>query len=161
MSSKISSGRKASATSSACRPSCAARVSWPMIFNIIERHVAEASLSSPMRTRYLAEVEEAAYQAEPDPEATLRALRGLMTLREDIEYLRQHVRGDPDTVVAYLDHRIGALALDGELYMAARLGVLGAVVEEIHDHLAQAHAIGINDHGSRRRRDREPMARCL
>src|SRR3569832_1664537 len=84
-----------------------------------------------------------------------------MTLREDIEYLRQHVRGDPDTVVAYLDHRIGALALDGELYMAARLGVLGAVVEEIHAHLAKAHAIGNNDHGSRRRRGREPMARRL
>ena len=54
---------------------------------------------------------EGTHNGEADSKAAFGALERAFRLREEIEDVREHVRGDPDPVVAYADHDLATSSL--------------------------------------------------
>jgi hypothetical protein len=90
-------------------------------------------------------------QAEAAAAVAARARR--VDLREGVEHRVELVLGDADAGVAHLEaklHRVVALAEDGDVEDdAAALGELDRVVEQVDEHLAQAHRIALDESGRR------------
>jgi hypothetical protein len=63
--------------------------------------------------------------------------------------VRQRLGGNADAVVADVEYRIGALALDAQGDAPAARGVLDGVVEQIHDHLLEARPVALHRHPAR------------
>ena len=80
-------------------------------------------------------------QREADSQPSVGPLRLCFDLREHVEHARQHVRRKPDAIVAHVDHdglRLDAVA---ERDVAAVVGVLGRIGQEIRHHLSDAHRV--------------------
>ena len=92
----------------------------------------------------LVQLDEALDHGEPDAEAALAAIKGALALGEELEHMRQQLRVDADAVVAYGDHGLAAVGGGAELDAAAFAGVLGAVVEQVADHLREAREIAVH-----------------
>ena len=63
--------------------------------------------------------------------------------------------GDADAVVPHADDRLLALALDRQRDVAALVGELAGVVQQVADHLRQPRRVGVEIHRLRRQRDRQ------
>ena len=85
--------------------------------------------------------DQASHQRQADAEPALRAPRRSIDLHEHVEHLRQRVRGDADAVVLHADHRVAILAAGADRDAPAVVGVLRGVVEEVGEHLGEAHRI--------------------
>src|ERR1700745_4249428 len=94
------------------------------------------------------QLDEPADEREAEPHPTLRAVQCLSALGEDLEDLRQQLWLDSLTVVADAKLRLLADAVERNLDLAACLGVLDRVLEQIGDDLLEAHGIAVDEERS-------------
>ena len=90
------------------------------------------------------QLDEVADDRQPESEAAPRAVRGLTLLREHVEDVRQELAGDADAGVASPRSTISlalATRLDGDV--AARVGVLGGVGQQVGDDLRQTPLVAV------------------
>src|SRR5689334_2232501 len=90
------------------------------------------------------EINQAPDQRKTDTEPSRLAVERVIGLREEVEHLWQHVPGDAGAVVAYADHGLLGLLRHADGELAARLGVLGRVVQEVAHYLAQPGHVGVH-----------------
>jgi hypothetical protein len=90
-------------------------------------------------------LDQAAHHGQADPQPALPAPDRAVGLGEHVEHARQRFGRDADPGVAHRDQRHPVLAPDLDPDAAARIGVLGGVVEQVGEHLGQAHAVGLQD----------------
>src|SRR4029079_7094021 len=82
----------------------------------LDEELAPSTLAGARgRDRATVELDEAAHQVEPDPEAGVRSALAVAALHEDVEDPAQHVRWDPDAVVAHAHREHLAVAIGGQL----------------------------------------------
>ena len=96
------------------------------------------------------QLHQAAHQREADAEPSLRAVRLLIALHEQLEHRSQTLGRNPPPVVADADDHLAGLPPAVDRDMPARFGVLRRVVKEVRDHLSQAHQVAIDVEGSYR-----------
>ncbi len=112
-------------------------------------------------------LDQAAHQRQADPQAPLGAAQGPVDLGEHVEHPRQHVGGNADAGVSHRDHHFTrgltspARHLDTAPDLSARIGILGGVVEQVGDHLGQAHGVGVEDQRRGRQGNGELVAAGL
>ena len=89
-------------------------------------------------------VDESASERESDTEAAVGAVRGRVALREEIEDPRQPFLRDADAAVSHanLDHIAGPSG--GDVDLAAGLGELGGIVQDVGQDLDEANTIAID-----------------
>jgi len=75
--------------------------------------------------------------SQADAQATFRAVQGTVYLRIHLEDVRELVGGNADARVLDGNHRIAALPLGGQPDAAPTLGILGGVVQQVHEDLGQ------------------------
>ncbi len=87
-------------------------------------------------------------QREPDTQTALGAIGRLIALEEQIEDARQSVRGNPDAVVAHanLECPVARAGVDRDL--AAGLGELGGVVQDVGHDLNETDPIAVDQEGA-------------
>ena len=80
-------------------------------------------------------------QGQADPQAAAATVERGVGLGEEVEDAGEEIGGDPRAVVADADHRLGPLAGHGELDVAAGVGELRRVVEQVHQDLVDADGV--------------------
>ena len=96
------------------------------------------------------------HQRQPDAQAALRAVERAIDLREEVEHLGQHLRGNADAGVAHAEHRLLPFPRRGNPDRAALRRVLGGVVEQVGEHLRQPGLVGVD--AQRLARDMPPSS---
>jgi hypothetical protein len=81
-------------------------------------------------------------EREPDAE-TVRRVRGRGPAGENMSNSRAAAGRDADAVVRHGDERLGALPLGAHAQVAAGLGVVRRVVEQVREDLRQPHGVGV------------------
>src|SRR3989344_5517819 len=81
-------------------------------------------------------------QREPDVQAS-GAPSAALILAERVKDLRQVLRVDADAVVFDRNHKVVPLARCRQLDVAAAVGILGGIGEQVGEHLPQAHRVGL------------------
>ena len=84
---------------------------------------------------------DAAHQCQAQAQPALRALRAAFGLPEQVEHVRQQFGVDAHAVILHLDHDLVAAHVRAERDRPAGGGVLRRVVQQVADHLDQAHAV--------------------
>ena len=97
---------------------------------------------------------EASDQVQPEPEPALRAVQRVADLGEQVEDAGQHFGRDAHAVVADPQDHLGPLDGDAQTDLAAVLGILGRVVQQVGKHLGHPIGIGIDEDGSGGQGDR-------
>ena len=82
-------------------------------------------------------------------------------LREELEDLRQHRRLDPHPGISDPDRDLAVAVLGYQDDRAARVGVLGGVVQQVAEDLFQSHGVGREGEGIRRELDGQLVAAIL
>ena len=101
------------------------------------------------------------HQAQADTQAALRAVQRAVSLREQIENVRQQFRRNADAAVTHPQH--GGVAstadgpLDGQRYAAPVLGVFGGVGQQVNQHLFQSRGVSPQADRLKRHRHRQFM----
>ena len=103
-------------------------------------------------------LDQALDQREADAQAALRPFERPIYLGKHLEDPRQHVGRDADAGIAHAHHGVASLALDGERDLAAALGVLGGVVEQVGDDLCQPGHVGVDEDEIGRKVDNQVVA---
>jgi len=91
--------------------------------------------------------DQTAHQGEPDTEARIPAPRTRICLDEEIEDVRQDIRGNADARVANAHRGLVLFPFHGQLDLASGFGVLRRVDEQIHKYLLQSGGVGLQPHG--------------
>jgi hypothetical protein len=107
------------------------------------------------------QLEQALRQREADAEPWLCRAARQAGLHEHVEDARQRVRRDADAVVAHTNDDVVILPLCAERDFAARIGVLGRVVEEVGEYLREARGVALHDEGIARQRDGQAVVARL
>ena len=83
----------------------------------------------------------------------------MVHLHEQLEDVRQHIRGDADAVVPHSQNRLRRLpARADQPDVSVRLGVLGRVRQQVADDLGQPHRVGVQEQRFGRKCDVEAVA---
>lgn len=97
-------------------------------------------------------------QREPDAEP---AARHVIDAREHAEDPVAHLRRETHAVVGHDDVDVCIVQVCGDRHVAARLGVLERIAQQVAEHLRQAHQIAMQQHGPRRQVQLQPVAAGL
>ena len=112
-----------------------------------------AALAAPVavrRDRAAVQLDEAAHDREPEAEAAVRAIERLPLLREQVEDVRQHRRARCRCRCrARADRRSSPSRRRATAMLAAGLGVLGGVGQQVRDHLREARRVAVDDQAAR------------
>src|SRR5581483_11666257 len=90
------------------------------------------------------QLDQALDQRQADAQATLGAIEPAVGLGEQVEHMRQQVRGDTHAVVLHPDARPSIEPCQGQHDFAAFLGELRGVAEQVADDLYQTHRVAID-----------------
>ena len=107
------------------------------------------------------QLDEASDERQADPQAALRPIQRLVGLHEEVEDVLLHLRRDADAGVADPQHGLVVLAGQADRDPAARLGVLGGVVQQVRDDLLQAGRVALDRDGLGGSIDRRARAGAL
>ncbi len=86
---------------------------------------------------------ELVYDGQAYAQPALRAVQGSRALNEKAEYKRHQVRRDSDAGIADGDYRVRLLAARFHPDLAALIGVLDGVGQEVRDTLNQASVVPV------------------
>ena len=89
-------------------------------------------------------LDEHPHQHEAHAESSRRAIRGALSLNEQVEGPRQQLWRHPDTVIAHRDHRLAALRGRDDRELPTGVSVLRGVVDQVPEHLDQTHRIRLH-----------------
>lgn len=98
------------------------------------------------------QLDDAAHQRQPDAQPALGAIDRAFALHEEIEGGGQQRGRHADAVVDHAQHRPGLpalllgrlLALQDDAHVPAARGVLGGVVQQVHDHLREPRLVALH-----------------
>ena len=124
-------------------------------------HAALAAAIAFCDHRAAMHFDEAFDQCESDPKAARCALVASIDLREHVEYAGQRLGRYPDARILDRDDRLVSVLLARQPYPTATLGVLGAVGQQVREHLCESCQVGIEHWIARRGRHQQLVSRCL
>ena len=104
--------------------------------------------------------DEAFDEGQADAEATLRAMNVAIDLHEHRKDVRQHLGGDPGARILDGYQGLAFIGFEADSDLAARLGILGGVVQQVGKDLCHANHVATDDHRLRWHADRE-LVTCL
>src|SRR6185312_6120833 len=107
------------------------------------------------------QLRQSARQGEADSEPSLGAGAGGLQLREHLEELRERLWGQPNPGIPNCDHSVSAANLRAQGYLAAGVGVLACVGEQVGDDLCEPQGIRIQDDRLGSLAKRQPMLLAL
>jgi hypothetical protein len=87
--------------------------------------------------------DQSTHQIQPDSQSALRPIQRAINLRELIENLGEHFRGNADTIIPDLHDHIAAFLFDGRPDVPTLRCELGTVVNKVGEYLSQPSPIGI------------------
>ena len=82
---------------------------------------------------------------ESDTQSSLGTIERTIGLHEQIEDVRQELRVDAGTGIPHAHLRGVAVALDEHLYGHALAGILRRVLQQIAEHLREAHFVAFDE----------------
>ena len=92
---------------------------------------------------------EGTYYRQPNAEASFRPRQSPVALGEQLEHLRQLLRRNPRAIILDGQDNVTLLLRCAQGDLAAFVGVLGGIGEEIDDHLLQTHDVPVEEEFSK------------
>ena len=96
------------------------------------------------RDRPAMQLDQTSHERQSDPEPAPRTIQRMVRLHEEIEDVFLHLGRDADPGVSHSQHGLVALSRQRERDLAAGLGVLRGVVQQVRDDLLQAGRVAFD-----------------